>query len=249
MEEVILSVKNLKTYFFTGRGIVKAVDGVDFDLLKSECLCLVGESGCGKTVTVLSILDLIDTPPGRIVGGEVYYDDVNLLEYPRKRVRRIRGKEIAMVFQDAQSALNPVFTIGNQITEQIKFHLGMSNREAKERTISLLEEVGIPLPAEAIDYYPHQLSGGMRQRAMIAMSLSCNPQVLIADEPTTAVDVTIKAQILDILQRLKETNDQDAVRLFRATEMYYHELTRGDITVAFLRGREVGRVGAEGKEA
>ena len=146
MEEVILSVKNLKTYFFTRSGIVKAVDGIDFDLRKSECLCLVGESGCGKTVTVLSILDLIDTPPGRIVGGEVYYDDVNLLECSREQVRRIRGKDIAMVFQDAQSALNPVFTIGNQITEQIKFHLGVSNREAKERTISLLEEVGIPSP-------------------------------------------------------------------------------------------------------
>jgi len=205
MERAILTVKNLKTYFFTRNGIVKAVDGIDFDLSKSECLCLVGESGCGKTVTALSIVGLIDSPPGRIVGGEIYYDNVNLLECSREQVRRIRGKDIAMVFQDAQSALNPVFTIGNQITEQIKLHLEMSNREAKERTISLLEEVGIPLPEKATDYYPHQLSGGMKQRAMIAMSLSCNPQILIADEPTTAVDVTIKAQILDIFQRLKET--------------------------------------------
>ncbi|MFC2072458.1 ABC transporter ATP-binding protein [Chloroflexota bacterium] len=205
MEEVILRVNDLKTYFFTRRGIVKAVDGIDFNLRKSECLCLVGESGCGKTVTVLSILGLIDMPPGRIVGGEVYYTDVNLLECSRERMRHIRGKEIAMVFQDAQSALNPVFTIGDQITEQVKFHLGVSNREAKERAISLLEEVGIPSPEKAIANYPHQLSGGMKQRAMIAMSLSCNPRVLIADEPTTAIDVTIKAQILDILQRLKET--------------------------------------------
>jgi len=205
MEKTILSVKNLKTYFFTKRGIVKAVDGVDFDLLKSECLCLVGESGCGKTVTALSILGLIDTPPGRIVDGEIYYDDINLLKCPREQVRHIRGKEIAMIFQDAQSALNPVFTIGDQIAEQIKLHLGANNREAKARTVSLLEEVGIPSPEEAADYYPHQLSGGMKQRAMIAMSLSCDPQILIADEPTTAVDVTIKAQILDIFQQLKET--------------------------------------------
>ncbi len=205
MEKTILRVKNLKTYFFTRRGIVKAVDGIDFDLLKSECLCLVGESGCGKTVTALSILGLIDTPPGRIVGGEIYYADLNLLECPREQVRQIRGKEIAMIFQDAQSALNPVFTIGDQIAEQIKLHSGANNREAKARTVSLLEEVGIPSPEEAADYYPHQLSGGMKQRAMIAMSLSCDPQILIADEPTTAVDVTIKAQILDLFQQLKET--------------------------------------------
>ena len=205
MAKAILRVSNLKTYFFTRRGIVKAVDGVDFDLLKSECLCLVGESGCGKTVTALSILGLIDTPPGRIVGGEVYYNDINLLACPHEQVRHIRGKEIAMIFQDAQSALNPVFTIGDQIAEQIKLHLGSSPREAKERAVSLLEEVGLPSPEEAAAYYPHQLSGGMKQRAMIAMSLSCDPQILIADEPTTAVDVTIKAQILDLFMQLKET--------------------------------------------
>lgn len=205
MEQAILSVRNLKTYFFTQRGTIKAVDGIDFDLLPSECLCLVGESGCGKTVTALSILGLIDSPPGRIVAGEVVYHDVNLLKSSREQVRQIRGKEIAMIFQDAQSALNPVLTIGDQIAEQIKLHLKFSRREAKERTVSLLKEVGIPSPAEAADYYPHQLSGGMKQRAMIAMSLSCDPQILIADEPTTAVDVTIKAQILDIFRRLKET--------------------------------------------
>ena len=165
----------------------------------------MGESGCGKTVAMLSILGLIDTPPGKIVGGQVYYEDVNLVECSGKQMRHIRGKEIAMVFQDAQSALDPVFTIGDQITEQIKLHLGVSNPEAKERAISLLQEVGIPSPETATANYPHQLSGGMKQRAMIAMGLSCDPRVLIADEPTTAVDVTIKAQILDILQRLKET--------------------------------------------
>jgi oligopeptide/dipeptide ABC transporter ATP-binding protein len=203
MEETILKVRNLKTYFFTRRGIVKAVDGISLDLVKGECLCLVGESGCGKTVTVLSILGLIDSPPGRIVDGEVYYENIDLLKCPRDQIRHIRGKEIAMIFQDAQSAMNPVFTIGDQIVEQIKLHLGMNNHEAKEKAISLLEEVGIPSPEKVVSYYPHQLSGGMRQRAMIAMSLSCDPQILIADEPTTAVDVTIKAQILDVFQQLK----------------------------------------------
>jgi len=205
MIEAILRIRNLRTYFFTRRGIVKAVDGVDFDLLKSECLCLVGESGCGKTVTALSILGLIDSPPGRIVSGEIYYNNLNLLECPPDQLRRIRGREIAMVFQDAQSALNPVFTTGDQIEEQVKLHLGVNRREAKEKAISLLKEVGIPTPEKVVDYYPHQLSGGMRQRAMIAMSLSCDPQILIADEPTTAVDVTVKAQILDIFNQLKNT--------------------------------------------
>jgi oligopeptide/dipeptide ABC transporter ATP-binding protein len=205
VDETILKVNDLETHFLTARGIVKAVDGIDFELRKSECLCLVGESGCGKTVAMLSILGLIDTPPGKIVGGQVYYEDVNLVECSGEQMRHIRGKEIAMVFQDAQSALNPVFTIGDQITEQIKLHLGVSNPEAKERAISLLQEVGIPSPETATANYPHQLSGGMKQRAMIAMGLSCDPRVLIADEPTTAVDVTVKAQILDILQRLKET--------------------------------------------
>lgn len=205
MEKPILTVNNLKTRFFTRSGIVKAVDDISFELQKGECLCLVGESGCGKTVTVLSILGLLDSPPGRVVGGNAYYNDINLLECSREQMRHIRGKEIAMVFQDAQSALNPVFTIGNQITEQLKLHLGLSYNEARKKAVNLLEEIGIPSPEEAIDYYPHQLSGGMRQRAMIAMSLSCNPRILIADEPTTAVDVTIKAQILDILRQLKET--------------------------------------------
>jgi peptide/nickel transport system ATP-binding protein len=204
MEKAILSIKDLKTYFFTRRGVVRAVDNVSFDLVKGECLCLVGESGCGKTVTALSILGLIDSPPGRIVGGEIFYDGTDLTRCSAERLRHIRGKEIAMIFQDAQSALNPVFTIGDQIVEQIRLHLKLSQRGARKRAINLLKEVGIPSPAEAASYYPHQLSGGMRQRAMIAMSLSCNPRLLIADEPTTAVDVTIKAQIIDILRQLKE---------------------------------------------
>jgi oligopeptide/dipeptide ABC transporter ATP-binding protein len=205
MEGAILKIRNLRTYFFTRRGIVKAVDGITFDLVKGECLCLVGESGCGKTVTALSILGLIDSPPGRIVEGEIFYHNTDLAKCPADQLRHIRGKEIAMIFQDAQSALNPVFTIGDQIVEQIKLHLEVSHREAKGRAINLLKEVGIPSPEEVANYYPHQLSGGMKQRAMIAMSLSCDPRLLIADEPTTAVDVTIKAQIIDIFHQLKET--------------------------------------------
>lgn len=211
MTEKILSIRNLRTYFFTRRGTVRAVDGVDFDLLKSECLCLVGESGCGKTVTALSILGLVDSPPGRIVDGQIYYDQLNLLECSPDQIRHIRGKEIAMVFQDAQSALNPVFTIGDQIAEQVRLHLGTDQKGARARVIGLLKEVGIPSPEKVINYYPHQLSGGMRQRAMIAMSLSCDPQVLIADEPTTAVDVTVKAQILDIFGQLKKTRHMSII--------------------------------------
>jgi peptide/nickel transport system ATP-binding protein len=205
MSQPILSVRYLRTYFFTRRGTVRAVDGVDFDLHHSECLCLVGESGCGKTVTALSILGLIDRPPGRIISGEIRYDHLNLLECSPDQLRHIRGREIALIFQDAQSALNPVFTVGDQIIEQIRLHLGLGRGEARDKAISLLKEVGIPAPENVADRYPHQLSGGMRQRAMIAMGLSCDPPVLIADEPTTAVDVTVKAQILDIFNQLKKT--------------------------------------------
>jgi peptide/nickel transport system ATP-binding protein len=211
MGETILKIRNLQTYFFTRRGIVRAVDGVSFDLVKGECLCLVGESGCGKTVTALSILGLIDSPPGRIVGGEILYDGIDLARCPAEQLRHIRGKDIAMIFQDAQSALNPVFTVGDQIVEQIKLHLKVSRRGAKNRAISRLKEVGIPSPEEVASYYPHQLSGGMKQRAMIAMGLSCDPRLLIADEPTTAVDVTIKAQIIDIFRQLKEARKMSLI--------------------------------------
>ena len=203
MNNTILKVSNLKTHFFTRHGTVKAVNGIDFELHRGECLCLVGESGCGKTVTALSILGLIDSPPGRIVDGKVIYSNLNLLECTPEQLRETRGKEIAMVFQDAQSALNPVFTIGDQIVEQIRTHLRMEKKAAQSRAITLLQEMGIPSAEKAMTYYPHHLSGGMRQRAMIAMSLSCDPQILIADEPTTAVDVTIRAQILDLFRDLK----------------------------------------------
>ena len=201
--ETVLEVKNLKTWFFTRRGIVKAVNGVDFVLTKGECLCLVGESGCGKSVTALSILRLFDSPPGKIVEGEVMYGGTDLATCPMPYLRKIRGKDIAMVFQNAQSALNPVFTIGDQITEQISVHERISRPEALARARTLLEEMNIPQPDRALKMYPHQMSGGMKQRAMIAMGLSCNPEILIADEPTTSVDVTIRAQIMHILQELK----------------------------------------------
>ena len=201
----ILEVEHLKTQFFTRHGVVRAVEDVNFTLRSSECLCLVGESGCGKTVTALSILGLVESPPGKIMGGQVRYGTYDLVNCSARELRKIRGKDIAMVFQDAQSALNPVFTVGDQIIEQIKLHTKMGTRESREKAVTLLHEVGIPMAEDALHNYPHQLSGGMRQRAMIAMSLSCDPHILIADEPTTALDVTIKAQILDLFRELRAT--------------------------------------------
>jgi len=211
MNNIILKVSNLKTYFFTSRGIVKAVDGVDFELRRGKCLCLVGESGCGKTVTALSILRLFDSPPGKIVDGQISYDGLNLTRCSSKQLRQIRGKDIAIVFQEAQSALNPVLTIGDQIIEQIKNHLPLDDSKARHRAITLLSEMGIPSAERVMSYYPHQLSGGMKQRVLIAISLSCDPQILIADEPTTAVDVTIKAQILDIFRELKASRQMSTI--------------------------------------
>ena len=204
MDDTLLEVKNLKTYFFTSRGVVKAVDDVSFSLRKGENLCLVGESGCGKTATALSILRLVDSPPGRIVDGEILYHGEDLLKCSDERLRQIRGNRIAMIFQDPQSSLNPVFTVGDQIAEQIKLHLGLRHKQAMERTLQLMEQVGIPRAGERMKDYPHQFSGGMKQRVMIAAALSCAPEILIADEPTTALDTTIKAQILDILRDLKQ---------------------------------------------
>jgi peptide/nickel transport system ATP-binding protein len=211
MNNVVLKVSDLKTYFFTRRGVVKAVDGVEFELRRGECLCLVGESGCGKTVTALSILRLFDSPPGKIVDGQISFDSLNLTKCSSKQMRQIRGKDIAIVFQEAQSALNPVLTIGDQITEQIKLHMPLDSNRTRQRAITLLSEMGIPSAQSVMSYYPHQLSGGMKQRVLIAMSLSCDPQILIADEPTTAVDVTIKAQILDIFRELKAKRQMSTI--------------------------------------
>ena len=204
MNNIILEIKRLKTYFFTRHGVVKAVDGVNFGLGQGECLCLVGESGCGKTATALSVLRLIDSPPGRIVDGEILYHGEDLLDCSDKRLRQIRGNRIAMIFQDPQSSLNPVFTVGDQVAEPIKLHIGLKRRSAMEKALHLMEQAGIPRARERIQDYPHQFSGGMKQRVMIAAALSCDPEILIADEPTTALDTTIKAQILDIFQELKQ---------------------------------------------
>jgi peptide/nickel transport system ATP-binding protein len=203
MADRLLDVKNLKTHFFTDEGVVRAVDGVDLYIDKGETLGVVGESGCGKSVTALSIMKLIPQPPGRIVEGQILYDGTNLVDLPANRMRKIRGKEISMIFQEPMTSLNPVFTVGEQIAEAIRLHEGLGRREATTRTVDMLRLVHIPNAERRVKEYPHQLSGGMRQRIMIAMALSCSPKLLIADEPTTALDVTIQAQILELLNELK----------------------------------------------
>src|SRR5437870_1864892 len=203
MAERLLDVKNLKTYFFTDEGVVGAVDGVDLYIEKGETLGVFGESGCGKSVTALSIMKLIPQPPGRIVEGEIIYNGTNLVTLAPNKMRKIRGKEISMIFQEPMTSLNPVFTCGVQIAEAIRLHEGLGRREAMAKTVDMLKLVHIPNAERRVKEYPHQLSGGMRQRVMIAMALSCNPKLLIADEPTTALDVTIQAQILELLNELK----------------------------------------------
>jgi oligopeptide/dipeptide ABC transporter ATP-binding protein len=205
--DAILKVRRLKTHFFTRLGVVKAVDDVSFELGKGECLCLVGESGCGKTTAALSILRLVDIPPGRIIAGEILYRDEDLLRLSEAELRRIRGNRIAMIFQDPQSSLNPVFTVGDQIAEPLRLHLRLKRGPALERSQRLMEQVGIPQAAERYRDYPYQLSGGMKQRVMIALALSCQPEIIIADEPTSALDTTIKAQILDILVSLQQSRE------------------------------------------
>lgn len=200
----LLEVRNLQTQFFTQDGIVKAVNGVSYTLNEGETLGVVGESGCGKSVGVMSLIKLIPSPPGKIVGGEVIFDGQDLLKMSDNEIRSIRGNKIGMIFQDPMTSLNPVLTIGRQISEALELHLGMDKAQSRARTIELLELVGIPSAADRVDDYPHQFSGGMRQRVMIAMGLSCNPQLLIADEPTTALDVTIQAQILDLVKKLRD---------------------------------------------
>ena len=200
----LLKVEGLQTFFYTEQGLARAVDGVDFQLNAGETIGIVGESGCGKSVTALSILRLIPQPPGRIVGGDILFKNQSLLTLSMDQMRRIRGKEIAMIFQEPMTSLNPIFTIGRQISEAIQLHEGLGRRESLEKTVEMLRVVGIPSPEKRIRDYPHQLSGGMRQRVMIAMALSCNPNILIADEPTTALDVTIEAQILRLISDLQE---------------------------------------------
>jgi len=203
MAERLLEIKGLKTHFFTEEGVVRAVDGVDLHIDKGETLGVVGESGCGKTVTALSVMKLIAMPPGKIVEGQMLYAGRDLVTLPPAQMRKVRGKEISMVFQEPMTSLNPVFTIGEQIAEAVRLHEGLGRRAAMDKTIEMLKIVHIPNAERRVKEYPHQLSGGMRQRVMIAMALSCNPKLLIADEPTTALDVTIQAQILELLNELK----------------------------------------------
>ncbi|MFQ5857982.1 MAG: ABC transporter ATP-binding protein [Anaerolineae bacterium] len=200
----ILEVTNLKTRFFTEDGTVHAVNGVSFKLGEGETLGVVGESGCGKSVTMLSLLRLIPSPPGKVTDGEVLFEGRDLLKMTDDEIRQVRGNRIAMIFQDPMTSLNPVLTVNQQISEALQLHLGMDKETARKRTIELLTMVGIPAAADRVDDYPHQFSGGMRQRVMIAMALACNPQILIADEPTTALDVTIQAQIIDLVKRLQQ---------------------------------------------
>jgi len=203
MEE-LLRVEDLKTYFYTHEGTVKAVDGVSFTINKGETLGLVGESGCGKSVTALSVMRLIQSPPGKIVGGKILLEGKNLLDLSEKQMRSIRGCKISMIFQEPMTSLDPMFTIGSEIAEVLKLHQGLKKEEALKKAIDSLCTVKFPDPEKRIDDYPHELSGGMRQRVMIAMALSCNPALLIADEPTTALDVTIQAQILKLINELQK---------------------------------------------
>ncbi|MBM7714890.1 peptide/nickel transport system ATP-binding protein [Bacillus thermophilus] len=207
MNEVILEINQLHTHFFTDTGEIPAVNGVSLKVHKGEVLGIVGESGCGKSVTSLSIMQLVPNPPGKIVGGEIYFLGENLVKASNKRMRKIRGNEISMIFQEPMTSLDPLFTIGDQIIEAIRIHQKISKKEARAKSIQLLKLVGIPRPEQIIHEYPHQLSGGMRQRVMIAISMACEPKLLIADEPTTALDVTIQAQILDLMKKLNTENE------------------------------------------
>ena len=213
----ILTITNLQTYFYSSEGVAKAVDGTSFSLTKGKVLGVVGESGCGKSVTAQSVMRLVPSPPGKIVGGEILFDGQDLTKLSMEEMRHVRGDRISMIFQEPMTSLNPVFTIGDQIAEMFTLHKGMTKKDALDAAIEMLAKVQIPAPESRIHEYPHQLSGGMRQRAMIAMALSCNPEILIADEPTTALDVTVQAQILDLILELKEDYGT-------AVEMITHDL-------------------------
>ena len=245
-EEVLLEVRNLKTTFFTEDGAIPAVDGVSFAINSGETLGIVGESGCGKSVTSLSIMRLIPSPPGRIMGGEIVFEGKDLLKITKEEMRTIRGNRISMIFQEPMTSLNPVLTVGRQIMEAITLHQRANRREARSRTVDILRRVGIPSPERRISDYPHQMSGGMRQRVMIAMALSCNSRLLIADEPTTALDVTIQAQILDLIKGLKEelgmgviliTHDLGVVAdlVARVVVMYAGKIVEGADTLSIFK--------------
>jgi oligopeptide/dipeptide ABC transporter ATP-binding protein len=238
----VLGIENLQTFFFTPSGVVRAVDGVSYDVGASETLGVVGESGCGKSVTALSILRLVADPPGRIVGGAIRFEGTNLLDLSEAAMERIRGNDISMIFQEPMTSLNPLMTVGRQIAEAIALHRGLSRREAMDRAVEMLRRVHIPEPEHRVQAYPHQLSGGMRQRVMIAMAVACNPKLLIADEPTTALDVTIQAQILDLMRELQET-------LGTAIILITHDMgvvaEHADRVVVMYAGRKVEEASAK----
>jgi oligopeptide/dipeptide ABC transporter ATP-binding protein len=211
MTEPLLEIRDLVTSFHTDEGIVRAVDGVSFEVPRGKVVGVVGESGCGKSVTALSVMRLIPTPPGRVESGSIRFDGQDLLALPERELRRIRGNRISMIFQEPMTSLNPVYTVGQQIMEAVQLHQRVGKKAARAKAIEMLQLVGIPAPAERVDAYPHELSGGMRQRVMIAMALSCEPELLVADEPTTALDVTIQAQILELLARLQKELEMSIV--------------------------------------
>jgi len=237
----LLEVRDLKTYFYTYEGTAQAVDGVSYHLDSGEALGIVGESGCGKSVTASSIMRIVPDPPGRIVAGEIRLHGQDLVQLSQKEMRRIRGRRVAMIFQEPMSSLNPVFTIGDQIAEMFTLHKGMGKRAALDAAVDMLDRVQIPAPRQRVSEYPHQLSGGMRQRAMIAMALACGPELLIADEPTTALDVTVQAQILDLMLNLKN-------ELGTAIQMITHDLgviaEMADRIVVMYAGRVVEEASA-----
>ena len=238
----ILEIDNLQTHFFTSAGVVRAVDGVSYGVRSGETLGIVGESGCGKSVTALSILRLVADPPGRIVGGAIRFAGTNLLDLSESEMEGIRGNDISMIFQEPMTSLNPLLTVGRQISEAIALHRGLSRRDARDQAIEMLRRVHIPEAERRVEAYPHQLSGGMRQRVMIAMAVSCDPKVLIADEPTTALDVTIQAQILDLMRELQD-------RLATAIMLITHDMgvvaENADRVVVMYAGRKVEEASAE----
>ena len=238
----LLEIDNLQTHFFTAAGVVRAVDGVSYAVRAGEVLGVVGESGCGKSVTALSVLRLVAEPPGRIVGGAIRFEGTNLLELSEGEMEAVRGNHISMIFQEPMTSLNPLMTVGRQIGEAIALHQGLSQRDAADQAVAMLRRVHLPEPERRAHAYPHQLSGGMRQRAMIAMALSCNPKLLIADEPTTALDVTIQAQILDLMRELQET-------LGTAIILITHDMgvvaENADRVVVMYAGRKVEEASAD----
>ena len=240
--ETVLEIENLRTHFFTTGGVVRAVDGVSYTVRNGETLGVVGESGCGKSVTALSILRLIADPPGRIVGGAIRFEGTNLLDLTEREMEAIRGNDISMIFQEPMTSLNPLLTVGRQVAEAIALHRGLSGREALDRAVEMLRRVHMPEPERRVHAYPHQLSGGMRQRVMIAMAVSCDPKVLIADEPTTALDVTIQAQILDLMRELQD-------RLGTAIILITHDMgvvaENADRVVVMYAGRKVEEASAK----